>query len=80
MKSAKTIAHQLAKDRNLEYIRAYKEYHKCVQCGEGRAVCLDLHHTEPDSKVFGLSNAKSRSIRSIDTELAKCVVLCANCH
>ena len=70
----------LASVRNLAYIRAYKEYHQCCECGEGRAVCLDLHHTDPTTKLFALNDAKSRSIKGIDTELAKCIVVCANCH
>lgn len=71
---------KLAAQRNIEYIRAYKEYHKCAECGEGRAVCLDLHHRDHESKLFTLSDAGTRSIKSIDKELSKCEVVCANCH
>ena len=70
---------KLSQERNLEYIRAYKEYHQCA-CGEGRAVCLDLHHSDPDTKLFALSDARNRTIKTIDQELSKCVVVCANCH
>lgn len=70
----------LAVQRNADYIRAYKEYHQCSKCGEGRAVCLDLHHIDPITKKFTLSDAYARSIKSIDAEMAKCIVVCANCH
>lgn len=70
----------LSKKRNFEYVRAYKEYHKCCECGEGRAVCLDLHHKRPETKKFSLSDGKSHSIKTIDAELKKCIVVCANCH
>ena len=68
------------KKANHDYIRSYKEYHKCSECDEGRAVCLDLHHIHPHLKSFELSTVKTHSIGSIDAELNKCVVLCANCH
>ena len=71
---------RIAKARNQAYIRAYKEYHQCCKCGEGRAVCLDLHHTDPSTKLFSLNEARNKSIKSIDAELAKCDVVCANCH
>ncbi|KKN59785.1 hypothetical protein LCGC14_0538750 [marine sediment metagenome] len=70
----------LAKQRNFDYIREYKEYHRCCECSEGRAVCLDLHHEDPNTKKFTLSDGKSHSIKSINLELKKCIVLCANCH
>ena len=67
-------------ERNIEYIRSYKEYHKCCKCGEGRAVCLDLHHRDPTTKKFRFSDGQGRSIKTIDNEFKKCVVVCANCH
>ena len=66
--------------RNIEYIRSYKEYHKCCKCGEGRAVCLDLHHKDPKIKKFRFSDGKGRSIKTIENEFKKCIVVCANCH
>ncbi len=71
---------ELAKERNRRYVSQYKEYHKCAKCGEGRAVCLDLHHTAPTTKLFEFNKAYKRSIRSIEAELKKCIVVCANCH
>ena len=80
-KTAKQKQHrELAKVRNANYIRAYKEYHKCCKCDEGRAVCLDLHHRDSGDKSFALSDGKSHSLKSIDSELVKCMVVCANCH
>jgi len=70
----------LAKQRNRAFIREYKEYHGCSECDEGRAVCLDLHHVDPSTKLFNLSDAEKRSIKAIADEMKKCIVLCANCH
>ena len=66
--------------RNKEYIRLYKQSRCCEQCGEARAVCLDFHHKEPDTKRFGLTGAETYSIAAIDAEMRKCVLVCANCH
>lgn len=55
----------------------------CLLCGEIDATCLDLHHREPAEKT----NSLPRMIRmgkpteaEVRDEIAKCVVLCANCH
>ncbi len=63
-----------------EYIRLYKKSHSCETCGEARAICLDFHHRDPEYKQFSLSDAESRSIESIASEIRKCILLCANCH
>ena len=71
---------ELAKVRNMRFIREYKEYHACSVCDEGRTACLDLHHKDPTTKEFELSEGYKRSIKAIKAELAKCIVVCANCH
>lgn len=55
-------------------------------CG-GRfpAVCMDFHHREGEDKCFdiGDTSAKGRGSRGLNAvlaEIAKCDVLCANCH
>ena len=65
---------------NRAYINAYKAVRGCAVCGECRVDCLDLHHRVTALKSFELSHARDRSIDKIDVELAKCDVLCANCH
>lgn len=54
----------------------------CQQCGESHEACLDFHHRDPKTKLFQLTAQKigNRSQRSIDAEIAKCDVLCSNCH
>ena len=41
-------------------------------------MCLDLHHTR--DKLFELGDVRHRSLKAINTELKKCIVVCANCH
>ena len=51
----------------------------CVCCGEKEFICLDFHHTAGDKEliVSALVNCSEARIRA---EIAKCVILCANCH
>jgi hypothetical protein len=54
----------------------------CIICGYDRHPgVLDFHHIDPATKSFGISSGGlSRSWISIQAELAKCVLVCANCH
>lgn len=53
----------------------------CSRCGESDPVCLDFHHTNPESKSFAVSKHWNwRTEESLLHEIAKCVVLCRNCH
>lgn len=66
----------------VEWVRIYKESHPCVKCGESFAACLQFHHLDPTKKDLAISVAARSgwSIARIEREIAKCVVLCANCH
>lgn len=54
----------------------------CVRCGEDHPACLDFHHIDPSKKVISIANAvrSSWSKERLLTEIAKCEVLCSNCH
>ena len=54
----------------------------CNRCGEDHPGCLVFHHTDPAMKELGIADAVRRgwSRARIESELAKCEVLCANCH
>ena len=62
------------------WIREYKSRLSCQVCGESRAPCLDFHHTEEKDGTLASVIARGWSIERIEREIAKCVVLCANCH
>jgi hypothetical protein len=56
---------------------------RCTRCGYGRNLAaLTWHHLDPERKKFSLDlrSLSNRSIDEIHAELAKCIVLCANCH
>ena len=52
---------------------------QCLDCkGTFPESVFEFHHLEPEHKDVGI--AKLRSWPKIIRELAKCVMLCANCH
>lgn len=54
----------------------------CDTCGRsGPAVLFEFHHRNASEKAFGISeDGIMRSWDKVVAELAKCVMLCANCH
>lgn len=56
---------------------------ECQICSYRRCpTALELHHVNPDEKdfSFGYIMSSCRSWQIIYDELAKCILLCANCH
>lgn len=61
----------------------YKTGLRCADCGEDFGPCLDLHHSDPSTKEFEISDAIQTARYTwerIKKEIDKCVVVCANCH
>ena len=54
----------------------------CFGCGASHANSVfEFHHLNAWDKEFGISqDGAMRSWQKVVTELAKCVMLCANCH
>jgi hypothetical protein len=63
-----------------EYVYEYLKTHPCTQCGESDPVVLEFHHVEKKDMDVAAMVAGGYSIERIQSELEKCVVLCANCH
>lgn len=57
---------------------------KCNKCSvSGLDIsCYDFHHLDPTQKDFNLSGLNSARInwKTVEEELDKCILLCANCH
>lgn len=64
------------------WLAEYKSHCACKHCGETHPACLQFHHRDPSMKDFSISNAVGWgwSIARIEAEIAKCDVLCGNCH
>lgn len=63
----------------LAWINEYKESYGCAVCEEDNPLVLQFHHPfgEREQTVSSLAGC---SIETIKKEIAKCIVLCANCH
>ena len=74
-----TKVNEYKKENRIKF-NEYKSTVSCIQCGESHISCLDFHHRDPKQKDFLLSDIRSRGLNTIQKELDKCDVLCANCH
>jgi hypothetical protein len=54
---------------------------KCSICGYDKCLdALDFHHVDPSQKEFSFRDRRGISRERLEIELAKCVLVCANCH
>ena len=60
----------------------FKKTLSCARCGESHPACLDFHHDNPEQKEIAIYQAiRLRwGERRVREEIAKCTVLCSNCH
>ena len=73
----------LQKQRHIEnrqYMYDYLKTHPCVTCGESDPVVLEFDHNDQRTKLLAVSLMADYSLSKIKEEIAKCRVLCANCH
>lgn len=68
--------------RNVEWLREDKARRGCADCGERDPVVLDFHHRDPSTKTFSFGETAQllRSRKRLAEEMAKCDVVCSNCH
>lgn len=71
-----------SRSRTISYILDYLREHPCSCCGETDMRCLQFDHIDPNTKSYNVSHIVSGgySVELVKAEIAKCVVLCANCH
>ena len=68
------------KDRR-QLIDSIKMEKGCERCGYREHPCaLDFAHKSPTTKLFDVSKLLCRNIEKIYAEIAKCRILCSNCH
>ena len=70
------------KKRNQMFVNNYKMMKGCCKCDERDVIVLDLHHLDPSKKDNSISKLVGgcASLKRIEAELEKCVVICVRCH
>ena len=69
------------RDNQLAWYNGIKAGLKCNRCSETHTSCLEFHHKDPKVKEMIVSvAARSWGKARILKEIAKCEVLCSNCH
>lgn len=63
---------------NRQRLHDYLKTVKCIDCGNSNPIVLDFDHR--GDKKYNVSNMLSYSWETIEKEIAKCDVRCANCH
>ena len=73
-----------SKDRRIRVRKLVFEYllsHPCVECGERDIIVLEFDHRTQTTKRFDVMSAThGHSWKTIEAEIKKCDVVCANCH
>lgn len=69
------------RDRNREYVRKIKESNPCTDCGQFYHYSqMDFDHIDfKKQNIARLVNSEA-SIKTIKQEIAKCELVCSNCH
>lgn len=75
-------------DQMREYMRSYRAKRRtkaktslggcCSKCGA--TINLEFDHIDRTNKVDGIANLITNSKETLNTELAKCQLLCKKCH
>ncbi len=64
-----------------ELLNKHKVLNGCADCGQKHEAILTYHHKDPENKRFGISDAApKKGFNHIVNEIAKCEILCFNCH
>lgn len=69
------------RDEARAFVMDYLRSHPCQHCGETDPLVLTFHHVR-GTKRMNVAELVNRGylIEAIQEEIAKCIVLCSNCH
>jgi hypothetical protein len=83
IRAMKRVSQKRLRVKRADYMRALKEGRACSICGgTPHFSAMDFHHVQPANKRENVSIIVGRgwSMDSIHAEMAKCDLVCANCH
>ena len=67
--------------RNRDFVDAYLSTHPCVDCGLADPVVLEFDHVTGSKRAaISVLVRSAATIATLQAEIEKCVVRCANCH
>jgi hypothetical protein len=77
---AKTDVERRAEIR--QWFHELKAELSCEECGISHPAVIEFHHRDPATKRHNVSQMVNQTLntQAIKREIAKCAVLCANCH
>lgn len=53
---------------------------QCKVCGLDDPLVLEFDHRDPETKAYNITDMYNLAESTIQTEIDKCDILCANCH
>ena len=63
------------------WLAAFKKNKPCADCkGLFSTVCMDFDHRDPHEKKANISRMYQNTMEQILDEIAKCDLVCSNCH
>ena len=68
------------KRRQQDFVYDFLSKHSCELCGETNILYLQFDHLDRADKVANVSHMTSGSLENLKAEMAKCRVVCLNCH
>jgi 5-methylcytosine-specific restriction endonuclease McrA len=65
---------------NAAFLIEYLAHHPCADCGESDIVVLEFDHQRNKLSTISELSREGYSLAKLEQEIAKCEVVCANCH
>lgn len=82
-KNCRKISKNKYRKNKTEEFNKKKESLGCAICGYNRCgASLEFHHVDPSTKIATIAwmLGKNKNKKDLNLELAKCCLLCSNCH
>ncbi len=81
-KERRLAAAKERRNKICDWYRDYKSKLSCERCGFSHPAALDFHHKDSEQKESEVNQLlrNKMTVERILAEIAKCEVLCANCH